>query len=145
MSKLLNLQVSNISSQEIASGSLVNLGSVVRKYCKPTPCCVPTFSYTNNSNSITLNASGYYKIDFNATFTGQAVGVGTISMYVNGLPLPQATASQSIATANTEVRNISFSTIVRVLPNAPLTISFVNTSTIALDLQLSNVVITKIC
>lgn len=66
-------------------------------------------------------------------------------MYVNGLPLPQATASQSIATANTEVRSISFSTIVRVLPNAPLTISFVNTSTIALDLQLSNVVITKIC
>lgn len=47
--------------------------------------------------------------------------------------------------ANSKVRSISFSTIVRVLPNAPLTISFVNTSTIALDLQLSNVVITKIC
>jgi hypothetical protein len=145
MSKLLNLQVANTLSQEVASGSLVNLGSVVRKYCKPTACCVPTFSYTNNTNSITLNASGYYDVEFNAVFTGQTAGVGTITMYVNGLPLPQATASETITTANTEVRSVSYSTIVRVLPNAPLTISFVNTSAIDLDLQLSNVVITKIC
>lgn len=143
--KLLNIQTANTTNQQVVAGALLNLGNVVRKYCKPTSCCVPTFSYTNGGNAITLNASGYYKIDFNATFTGATAGDGIIAMYVNGLPLPQALGSQTITTAETEIRSTSFSTIVRVLPNAPLTISFVNTSTIDLDISLANVVITKIC
>ena len=145
MAKLLNLQVSNITSQTVESLGLVNLGNVVRKYCCANQCGIPTFSYTNGNNAITLNQAGYYKIDVNATFSGSASGVGSLTLYVNGLPLSHATASETITTATTEQRSIAFTTTIRVLPNAPITISLVNTSAIDLTILPSTVSITKIC
>lgn len=145
MAKLLNLQISNITSQEVAEQEIVNLGNVVRKYCMANACGIPTFTFANGTNSVTFNQAGYYKVDVNATFSSATPGVGTLELYANGMPLSQALASETITTANTELRSIAFSTTIRVLPNAPVTISLVNTSTIPLTIEPVTVNVVKIC
>ena len=69
------------------------------------------------SNSITLNAPGYYKITGTVTFTAPVAGDVTIEAHKNGTLIPGITASTTITTATTEVRSIAVSGIVRVFCN----------------------------
>lgn len=81
---------------------------------------------TNNSNSVVLNAAGYYQIDLTATFTAGTAGDVEIKLQANSADIPSAVASTTITTADTEIRSLSFSTIVRVLPYSPVVITAVN-------------------
>lgn len=125
MSKLLNLEVANITSQTLTTNALVNLGNITRKYC--VKCnCKPTFSYENGGTSISLNQAGYYVVRINSTFSG-VPGVVTLQLNANGIAVPQAQVSETITTANTEVRSMSFSTIVKVLPCSTVPLTVTNT------------------
>lgn len=57
--------------------------------------------------------SNGYKVTANVTFTAPVAGTITILMQQNGSNITGATASTTVTTATTEVRNLSFSTIVK--------------------------------
>ena len=89
------------------------------------------------SNSILLNAPGYYKITGTVTFTAPVAGTITIQAQKNGVAVPGITASTTITTANTEVRSLAVSGVVRVFCNEGIaSLTLVNTG---LAINLSNV------
>ena len=120
--KLLNLV--NASNQTVLTGGAVNLGSVIHRVCGGT------FNFTN-SNTISLNQQGWYKVHVTINATGTEIGVNTFQLYQNGNAIPGALASQTF-TAATDVRNFNFETIVRVLPscacqcNSPINLTILN-------------------
>lgn len=59
------------------------------------------------------NCTNAYKVTVNATFTAPVAGTVSLQVQQNGSNVVGATASTTITTATTEVRNLSFSTIVR--------------------------------
>lgn len=119
-SRLLNLEVANIATQSVATGSLVNLGTIVRKYCCKDSRGIPAISFANGGQAVTLNQCGYYDVSFDITFTGEA-GTASLALVANGIQVPYATTSATIGTATTEIHSSSLSAIVRILPNAPVT------------------------
>lgn len=54
-----------------------------------------------------------YKITANVTLTAPVAGVVQLLMQQNGATITGATASTTITTATTEVRTLSFSTIIK--------------------------------
>ena len=96
----------------------------------------------NGTNSITLNAPGYYKINGTITFTAPAPGDVTVQVQKNGVEIPSITASTTITTATTEVRSLAISGVIRVYCNEGVSsISLVNTgvaitiSNVSLDIE----------
>lgn len=144
MSALLNIEVANTSSQVVASGGFCNLGLVLRKYCKST-CCTSTFSYTPSSTELTLNQTGYYKVDVVMSVSSSSTGDAEVSLFANGLELPQTNMVESIATASTEFRTLSFTTTIRVFNNSPITLKIANVGTIPLTIEPLDMDIVKIC
>ena len=89
MSKSL-IQTANTSQQTVAVGSVISLGSVLRRFgCN---CRL-------NGNAIEVEGEGYYIIDVCATATPTAVGNVTISVLRDGVAIPSATATNSVSTA----------------------------------------------
>ena len=96
----------------------------------------------SNSNNITLNRPGYYKINASVTFTAPAAGVMSVKLQKNGVDITGLTASTTITTATTEVRTLNISGIVRVFCNEGFsTITLVNnglamtTSNVEMDIE----------
>ena len=94
----------NTTATTVPVGSAVPVGSIIRRYGN---------SLLANGSTINVRESGYYDVDFNATFGGTA-GIATFTVYVNGVAIPGATASETISTANTERRSVAINTVVRV-------------------------------
>ena len=89
MSKSL-IQTVNQSSQTVAANSIIDLGSVIRRF----GC-----NLRLNGNAIEVNGEGYYKIDCNVTLAPTAAGNVTIAIFKNGVQLTGATATGSVSTA----------------------------------------------
>ena len=96
----------------------------------------------NGTNSIILNAPGYYKITGTVTFTAPVAGVVTIEAQKNGVEIPGISASTTITTATTEVRSLAISGVVRVFCNegvASITLVdtgvAINISNVSLDVE----------
>ena len=88
MSKSL-IQTANISQQTVAVGSVISLGSVLRRFgCN---CRL-------NGNAIEVEGEGYYIIDVCATATPTTAGNVTISVLKDGVVVPSATATNSVST-----------------------------------------------
>lgn len=104
-SKLLGLV--NTAAQEIAVGGLINLGSVYRRFSKKNDCGVGTFNYFGTG--VSLNHRGIYKVDVTAVVSAPAAGVVTLQLEENGVLIPGAIASETITTADTELRTLTFS------------------------------------
>ena len=136
MSKLLNTR--NLAPQTVLAGGVVNQGTTYRRYFPPCSC---SKAIVNNGTSVSLNATGMYKIVVEATFTSASAGDVTLQLFANGEPIVGAFATETITTADTEVRSVSFSTYVvvdqtRVLGiNAisPIAITLVSTGTTDVD------------
>jgi hypothetical protein len=88
------IQTVNQSSQTVAENSIINLGSVIRRY----GC-----NLRLNGNAVEVNGEGYYKVDCNVTLEPTATGAVTVAIYKNGVPLTGATASGSVSTAGNPV------------------------------------------
>lgn len=92
------------------------------------------------SNSVIITSPGLYDITASDTFTGTEAGVANLKLQLNGTDVPGITASTTITTADTEVRSLSISGVVKVCCcNLPATISLINGG-IAVDT--SNIVLT---
>ncbi len=90
------------------------------------------------NNGIILKRPGYYKVSGTITFTAQDAGNVTISLQKNNSNVPGITATETITTAETEVRTIYIQGIVRVFchEGEPV-LTLINNSNI--DITTSNV------
>lgn len=101
------------------------------------------------SNTVKLRDSGVYKVDFNAVISNNESATETIGIIMenNGVEVPEA-QTKAASSSTTDVRAVSFSTLVRVRPRCcsvdnTARLKFKVTGADAL-LYFANVVITKI-
>lgn len=104
------IQMANSVPTLIASGETINLGSVDRK-ATSGDCN----AFTTANNSITINRPGYYLVNADVNIISSIAGNVAIQLYDGSTPITTASASQ-VALANS-IYHLSFSKIVRVLPN----------------------------
>ena len=106
------LGVRNTTTQSVASLGSIDLGSVYRRYCKKNNCGIPTFS--NTSNSVSIQQQGIYHITVTAVVTGDTAGNVTIQLLENGVVIPGAFSTETITTATTELRTFVIDTYILV-------------------------------
>lgn len=128
-SKLLG--IINILPQEVAVNELVNLGNVYRRFSKKNDCGVSTFDYFGTG--VTLNHKGIYKVDITAVVSAPAAGVVTLQLENNGALIPGALASETITTADTELRTLTFSYFI--LVDNDLILNYATTSPQSLSIR----------
>lgn len=136
MSKLLITR--NLAPQTVLAGGVVNQGTTYRRYFPPCSC---SKAIVNNGTSVSLNATGIYEVEVEATFTSATAGDVTLQLFANGEPILGAFATETITTADTEVRSVSFSTYVVVDQTkvlginaiSPIAITLVSTGTTDVD------------
>lgn len=93
MSKSL-IQTANQSSQAVAVGSVISLGSVLRRFgCN---CRL-------NGNAIEIDGTGYYTVTGTVTLAPTSAGDVTVAIYKNGVQVSGATATGSVTTAGNSV------------------------------------------
>ena len=97
------------SPTTVAAGGDIPLGNVVRRYG-----CGATLS----GNAISLNGDGYYDADVSVTVIPAAAGTITASLLQDGVAIPGATASATVAATDTSV-TLSFPAAVRLLRYSP--------------------------
>ena len=101
---MLLIGTQNTGSQTVLTDGIISLGSVYRKYCKKTSNCLPTFA--SDSNSVTLNGQGVYHVTATLVGAGTTAGTLTVQMLENGVPVVGGVASETITTADTELRTL---------------------------------------
>lgn len=103
-------------------------------------------------DTIQLNKCGVYMVEFDCSgsITGATAGTISVQLAKDGVLQPQAFTS-STPTANTDIRSMSFQTLVQVKENnscrccdSPTVITLVNTGLDATYTQV-NATVTKIC
>lgn len=103
---MLLIGTENTGNQTVLANGTISIGTgqAYRKYCKPARCGVPTFA--SNSNGITLNGQGIYHLTATFIGAGTAAGILTVQMLENGEPVVGGVASETITTADTELRTL---------------------------------------
>ena len=121
------------SVASVASDGILPLTTIVRRR---------SGAIQQSNDSIVLRTPGYYHVSVSVTFTAPAVGVASLELRQDGVPVIGATASASVTTATTEVNSLSFDAVVRVPCSASaVTLTVVNsgvaitTSNIAIDVE----------
>ena len=143
---MLLIGTKNVGTQTVLADGVVNIGSVYRKFCKKNRCGVPAFATT--ANGITLQHEGIYHITATFVGSGSAAGVVTIQLALNGVLVDGVVSSQTITTADTEVRTfvidyyakVDSGCVLGVTSTDAQTISFVNVSD-AIDATFTSVVV----
>ena len=100
----------NESAQTVAEGGTIALGRVVHRNCQAQALL--------NGNSINVSGAGYFAIEATMTFTGSA-GLASISLLNDGIAVPGANASATIATADAETHTLSFACEIMKTPCKP--------------------------
>lgn len=104
-SRLLGL--ANTAPQDVVVDGLVSLGTVYRRFSKKNECGIGTFDFSGTS--VALNQRGIYEVEVTAVVSAPAAGVVTLQLEQNGVLIPAAFASETITTADTELRTLNFS------------------------------------
>lgn len=104
MSKSLIYTV-NGSGASVPVGNTVPVGSIIRRYGR----CIGA-----TGSAINVEEPGYYDVDISATITAAAAGDVIMTLTQDGVPVAGATATASIATANTQFENLAIAAMVRV-------------------------------
>ena len=104
MNNSLIYMINNGASSVLANG-VIPLTTIARRRGK----CIQ-----NDSNSIVLNAPGYYKVNVTVTLSAGAAGIASIALQKNGITIPGMTGATTITTATTENRQVVINGIVRV-------------------------------
>lgn len=107
MSKAI-LYVANTGVQNVPVDGIVSLGSTIRRF----GCGV-----TLSGNGISITEPGYYEVNVSVTVAPTAAGDVTVALLNNGVAVPGATASATVAAAN-DFANLAFESIVRTFCNA---------------------------
>lgn len=106
------IQLANSTAQSVLTNEPINLGVIDRR----VECNCNVFDTTNTT--ITLNKSGFYLVSVDANVTASADGNVGIQLYDSMTPIATAVAT-NVATSG-DIYNLSFSKIIRVLPNTCL-------------------------
>lgn len=127
------LGTKNTGTQTVLTNGIINLGSNYRQFSQPDKCGILPFART--LQDITLQQSGIYHLT--AVFVGSGTEAGdvTVQLLENGEVVDGALSTQTITTADTEIRTfvIDYYILVdktKVLGrrvSVPKTISFENT------------------
>ena len=115
----------NLTPQTV--DGLVNLGAVYRKNCRRNDCGIPTFS--NTSDSVTLNHKGFYHVTTVLTVTADAATDIVVSLLQNGVELPAATTTVTITAAD-DFANVTLDYYILVTSNCVLGVTSVTPATI---------------
>ena len=99
---MLLLGTKNIGTQTVLADGIINIGSVYRKYCKKNACGFTTFNAT--ANGVSLQHEGIYHITATLVGSGDVAGVVTVQLAQNGQLVDGAFSSETITTADTELR-----------------------------------------
>lgn len=94
---MLLLGTKNFGTQTVLTDGIVNVGSVYRKFCK-------CGAFSRSANDITLQANGIYHVTATLVGSGDVAGVVTVQLALNGELVDGAFSSQTITTADTELR-----------------------------------------
>lgn len=130
------IYTANNTVQTLADGGLINPGTVIRRF----GCNLHL-----SGSSINLNGSGYYDVDASITLSGTDIGEVTVALYKDGIEVPGATASATVATAG-DIVNLSISCLVREYcpcADSSSNLTFV-VSGIATDITNSAIVVEKL-
>lgn len=100
------INVATTSSVSVVTNGTLPLATIVRRHGKDV-------NLSGNSVAIIDMGSNYYLVTVTATFTAPTVGTVILNLQQNGTNVTGATASTTITTADTEVRSLSFSAVVR--------------------------------
>lgn len=130
------------TDQTVAVNGVVALGNNGVSTCG----CI---SHSAGAGSVSLQRAGYYRITVNADAANTTATAGniTLQLYSNGTAYAGAEATQT-SESTTDVANLSFTALIRVLPNCcaignnlPTTLTLVNTGIAA---TISNVAMTVV-
>lgn len=116
---MLILGLRNSTTQDLAVGDLINLGTVYRRYDKVSKRC-GRFAYSSQSTAIGLQQAGIYHVTAVITFTAPVAGVVTFQLNENEFVIPSAVVSETITTATTETRTVALDFYVLVDSNCVL-------------------------
>ena len=120
---MLLLGTINTTTQVLTTDDLINFGQVYRRYDKKNECGYRAFEL--GSNSITLQHSGIYHLTATITFTAPTAGDVIFQLTQNGVALNGATATETITTADTEIKTTTLDYYV--LVNKECVLNQVNT------------------
>lgn len=101
---MLLIGTKNFASQEVLENGLIQLGTVYRRYCRRING-TRTFEFDNTD--IVLQQNGIYHVTVTAVGSGAVAGDLSIGLYENGIAIPGATSSETITTADTELRTLT--------------------------------------
>lgn len=119
------IYTANVTSQTLAAGATIALGSIIRRFGNTSRCCNPIINLSGSG--ITLNECGYYKVTARVTDAPAAAGTVTVTLLQDGVAIPGAVASNTAA-ADTNPTSVTAGGIVRVVGCASSTITAVLTS-----------------
>lgn len=105
MSKSL-IYTANTSGAAVPIGNTVPVGSIIRRYGK----CIDA-----TGSAINVQEAGYYDVDVSASVTAAAAGDVVLALTQDGVPVPGARAAATVTTATTQVVDLSFNAIIRVM------------------------------
>jgi len=127
------LGMKDTATQTVLEGGEISLGNVYRRFCKKNMCGQPVFSPTNTG--VTINWDGIYHLTATLVGTATAEGDVTIQLFENGVAIPDVISTQTITTAETELR--TFVIDYYILVDSATILG--NNSTIAKTITLENV------
>lgn len=91
----------NIGTQTVLTGGVINIGDVYRRYCRRIN---QTRTFDVTSTGIRLQQEGIYHITATLVGTGTEAGDVTVQLFDNGIAVTPAFSTQTITTADTELR-----------------------------------------
>ena len=130
----------NVTTQDVAVNGLLTF---------TTDRILTGCTAIRDGQTFQLNKPGYYYVTFNADGEATAdAGDITVALFDNGVAVPGATATTTVAATDT-TENLAFATIIKVLPSCCAVdnkgvLTFVNTG-VAATFTNVNVNITKLC
>lgn len=105
MSKAL-IYTANTSGAAVPIGNTVPVGSIIRRYGQ----CIDA-----TGSAINVQESGYYDVDVSASVTAAAAGDVILSLTQDGVPVPGARAAATVTTATTQIVDLGFNAVIRVM------------------------------
>lgn len=117
-----SIYVANTAETTVETNGVLPLGNIVRRPCNKNLMLI------GNELQVLDQYSNYYDVTVSLTFTAATAGDVTVVLEQNGVPVVGATGTQTITTADTETRTISFSSTIRATAGCALdALSLVNT------------------
>lgn len=143
MNKMIQMTNNNIGV--VTAGSFIPFGTITRRIDCGN-CCSTFAISSSNTDTITINEEGYYKITYSITDIATAVGLNNITLVVNGTDT--YTVGETVAVAGDAI-DLTLPYIVRVFrrcdnvaTNNPMTIQI--RAEEAVTSATSNIIIEKI-